>query len=54
MLELFLDLLDARRKLAAWRCDQNENRPHSSIRNLTPVEFANSVRAERGQLAANS
>lgn len=52
--ELFLDLLDARRKLEAWRRDYNENRPHSSIRNLTPVEYANTVRAERGQLAANS
>jgi putative transposase len=52
--ELFLDLLDARRKLEAWRRDYNENRPHSSIRNLTPVEYANSVRAERGLLAANS
>src|ERR1700752_5322502 len=29
--ELFLDLLDARRKLDAWRRDYNENRPHSSI-----------------------
>jgi putative transposase len=52
--ELFSDLLDARQKLEAWRRDYNENRPHSSIRNLTPVEYANSVRAERGQLAANS
>ena len=52
--EIFLDLVDARRKLEAWRRDYNENRPHSSIRNLTPVEYANSVRVERGQLAANS
>jgi len=52
--EIFLDLVDARRKLEAWRRDYNENRPHSSIRNLTPVEYANSVRVERGQLAADS
>ena len=52
--ELFLDLLDARRKLDAWRRDYNENRPHSSIGNLTPLEYANSVRTERGQPAANS
>jgi putative transposase len=51
--ELFLDLVDARRKLEAWRRDYNENRPHSSIGNLTPVEFANTVRIERGQLAAD-
>lgn len=43
-LELFSDLLDARRKLAAWRQDCNESRPHGSIGNLTPVEFARSVR----------
>ena len=52
--EVFLDLLDARQKLGAWRRDYNENRPHSSIGNLTPVEYANSVREQRGPLAANS
>ena len=44
--ELFSDLVDARRKLEAWRRDYNEERPHSSIGNLTPVEFAATVRAE--------
>jgi transposase InsO family protein len=33
--QLFLDLLDARPKFDAWRRDYNENRPHSSIGNLT-------------------
>ena len=33
--ELFFDLLDARRKLVAWRREYNEERPHSSIGNLT-------------------
>src|SRR5256885_3748889 len=42
--ELFLDLVDARRKLAAWRREYNEERPHSSIGNLTPIEFARTVR----------
>jgi putative transposase len=42
--ELFLDLVDARKKLEAWRKDYNENRPHSSIGNLTPAEFAAKVR----------
>jgi len=46
--ELFSDLLDARAKLDTWRRDYNENRPHSSIGNLTPAEFANAVRMERG------
>ena len=52
--ELFLDLVDARKKLAAWRRDYNEERPHSSLGNLTPAEYALSVRDQRGQAAANS
>ena len=53
--ELFLNLVDARRKLAAWRREYNEERPHSSIGNLTPIEFANSVRtAERQKEAISS
>ena len=32
--ELFMGLLDARRKLEAWRRDYNQNRPHSSIGDL--------------------
>lgn len=42
--ELFLSLVDAREKLEAWRRDYNEHRPHSSIGNLTQIEFATSVR----------
>jgi putative transposase len=52
--ELFLDLVDARKKLAAWRRDYNEERPHSSLGNLTPAEYARSLRDERGKAAANS
>jgi putative transposase len=52
--ELFSDLLDARRKLEAWRQDYNEHRPHSSIGNLTPIEFANSVRTSEEQKEAIS
>ncbi len=44
--ELFMGLLDARRKLEAWRRDYNQNRPHSSIGDLTPLEFANQIRTE--------
>ncbi len=43
--ELFMGILDARRKLEAWRRDYNQNRPHSSIGDLTPVEFANQIKA---------
>ena len=52
--ELFSDLLDARTKLEAWRRDYNEHRPQSSIRNLTPIEFANSVRTAVAQKKAIS
>ncbi len=36
----FLSLEDARRTIEEWRIDYNENRPHSSLGNLTPKEFA--------------
>jgi len=36
----FLSLADARDKIEAWRLDYNSVRPHSSLDNLTPQEFA--------------
>ena len=36
--EIFDTLDDARRKIALWRYDYNAVRPHSSLRNLTPLE----------------
>jgi len=36
----FQNLFDARRKIAAWRREYNEERPHSSLGYLTPHEFA--------------
>ena len=36
--EMFDSLDDARRKLALWRYDYNQVRPHSSLENQTPVE----------------
>jgi len=36
----FQNLFDARRKIALWRRDYNEQRPHSSLKYMTPVEFA--------------
>lgn len=38
--ELFLTLEDARQKLAEWKSDYNKSRPHSSLGDLSPVEFA--------------
>jgi len=52
--ELFSDLLDARAKLAAWQQDYNENRPHGSIGNLTPVEFASRCGERTGPIEAIS
>ena len=36
----FQNLFDARRKIAAWRIEYNEERPHSSLAYQTPKEFA--------------
>jgi putative transposase len=36
----FLSLADAIEKLAAWRKDYNDHRPHSALGNLAPSEFA--------------
>ncbi len=36
--EMFDSLDDARRKLALWRYDYNNVRPHSSLGNKTPAE----------------
>ena len=36
----FQNLFDARRKIAFWRHDYNEQRPHSSLNYRTPAEFA--------------
>jgi ligand-binding SRPBCC domain-containing protein len=38
--EIFFDLADAREKLEHWRRDYNEHRPHSSLDDRTPAEFA--------------
>jgi putative transposase len=36
----FVSLADARFKIEKWRLDYNRERPHSSLGNLTPEEFA--------------
>jgi putative transposase len=36
----FLSLEDARDKIEAWRIEYNEFRPHSSLGDLTPTEYA--------------
>ena len=39
----FQNLFDARRKIARWRREYNEQRPHSSLNYRTPAEFAAAV-----------
>jgi putative transposase len=41
--EIFFGLADAREKLERWRRDYNEHRPHSSLGDRTPEEFAVNV-----------
>ncbi len=35
-----MDVKDARRRIEAWRVDDNQLRPQSSLGDLTPSEFA--------------
>jgi hypothetical protein len=41
--EIFFNLADAREKLDCWRRDYNDHRPHSSLADRTPTEFATIV-----------
>jgi len=43
----FLSIDDARGKIEAWRIDYNAHRPHSSLGNLTPSEFAEKRQGNR-------
>lgn len=47
----FQNLWDARAKIAAWRDEYNEERPHSSLGYLTPCEFAQRDAALRSPTA---
>ncbi len=42
-LHWFTNLVDARRKIEHWRIDYNHVRPHSSLGNLPPAEFAGAM-----------
>jgi hypothetical protein len=42
--QLFFTLADAREKLEQWRQDYNRVRPHSSLGDQSPEEFANGWR----------
>lgn len=46
----FNSLAEARRIIAAWRLDYNHVRPHSSLNNATPAEFAAALQAGEGSI----
>ena len=46
-------IADAQAKIEAWRIDYNAHRPHSSLGNLTPTEFARKRQEQRTSEAAN-
>lgn len=46
--EIFDSLADARRKLALWRYDYNNVRPHSSPGNKTPAEARRALELRDG------
>jgi putative transposase len=46
----FQNLFDARRKIAAWRKEYNEERPHSSLQYRTPAEFARATQIGGGKV----
>jgi putative transposase len=44
----FTDLADAREKIAHWKQEYNQARPHSALAYLTPAEFAHRSAASPG------
>ena len=46
--EIFDSLANARRKLALWRYDYNNVRPHSALANKTPVEARRTLEQSEG------
>lgn len=45
----FGNLFEARRKIAAWRIEYNQERPHSSLGYRTPAEFASEAATGYGK-----
>jgi len=50
----FGNLFEARVKIGAWKEEYNEERPHSSLGNLTPREFARRVASLRSPTAPSA
>lgn len=51
--EWFMSLADARQKAESWRIDYNDVRPHSSLGNLAPREYAEMCRDNPGPGSRN-
>lgn len=49
----FATLFEARAKIGAWKEEYNEERPHSSLGNVPPREFARRIAALRSPTAAS-
>jgi putative transposase len=49
----FLSIDDARSNIEAWRMDYNGHRPHSSLGNLTPSDYATKRQEYRTSEAAS-
>jgi len=43
----FLSMADARARINEWKDDYNQNRPHTSLGNLTPAQFADQLKSAR-------
>ena len=46
-LHWFTDLADAREKIESWRVEYNRVRPHSSLDDATPEEFAEKIKEQK-------
>ena len=44
---LFSTLDQARHHINEWKNDHNQNRPHSSLGNLTPTEYATNMALQK-------
>lgn len=49
----FTSLIDAQTTIEAWRRDYNDKRPHSSLGDLTPTEFATKKRSDAANRPLN-
>ena len=47
----FEDLTDARAKLQVWKQEYNEERPHRSLKNLTPLQYKTQWHIQRSEIA---